>query len=286
VRLASPLIPFVTARIVKTILFAHGIEYWKEMCATDRLSIRFASRILTNSNYTLDRMKATAVPFNGVACTLGLSVRTVLNATPPAAPSDPLSLNACDDRMRPIGDRVLLLAARINQSERYKGHYPLMRVLPDVMKRHPDVQLVFPGSGDDHQGIAAYARDQGIAASVFLPGYLSREALDDLYRRCYAYVMPSTCEGFGLAHLEAMNFAKPCVGCFDDGAADVIRHGETGYLVRNPNDAGELTSVLLRLLDNPSLAEKMGLAGFERLHAYFTPEQFRGRVRSELLAYL
>jgi hypothetical protein len=29
---------------------------------------------------------------------------------------------------------------------------------------------------------------------------------------------------------EAMNFAKPCVGCFDDGAEDVIIHGETGIV--------------------------------------------------------
>ncbi len=50
--------------------------------------------------------------------------------------------------------------------------------------------------------------------------------LEQLYSQCYAFVVPSKQEGFGLVHLEAMNFGKPCVGCFDDGAADVNVDGE------------------------------------------------------------
>ena len=58
--------------------------------------------------------------------------------------------------------------------------------------------------------------------------------------------------GFGLVYLEAMNYAKPCVGCFGDGGEDVIVDGETGLLVHDPNDAQELQQVLIELLEDPA----------------------------------
>ena len=68
------------------------------------------------------------------------------------------------------------------------------------------------------------------------------------------------------------------MGCFDDGAGDVIVDGDTGFLVRDPSDFEELLEVLCRLLDDPDHARLLGQRGFERLHAHFTAAAFQERV--------
>ena len=83
-----------------------------------------------------------------------------------------------------------------------------------------------------------------------------------------------------------MNFAKPCLGCFDDGAEEVIVDGETGYLVHDPWDQVELGSALAALLGDPRRSAEMGRRGLERLRAHFTADRFQERVRAEVSAML
>ena len=125
----------------------------------------------------------------------------------------------------------------MDQREGKKGHRDLINVLPALLGEFPEVQVVLPGPGDDRNNLQALAQRKGVAPSVFLPGFVSTETLRSLYRDCYAFVLPSQQEGFGLAYLEAMNYAKPCVGCYDQGAEDVIVHGESGFLVHDPHNA-------------------------------------------------
>jgi glycosyltransferase involved in cell wall biosynthesis len=110
--------------------------------------------------------------------------------------------------------------------------------------------------------------------------------LQALYHRCFALVMPSTQEGFGLAYLEAMNFARPCIGCRDQGAEDVIVHGETGILLREPENPGELYEAVCALLADASTAARLGRNGFERLHAGFTALHFQSRIEQLLLTVI
>ena len=116
---------------------------------------------------------------------------------------------------------------------------------------------------------------------MFFPGYVPTETLKELYQQCYALVMPSTQEGFGLVYLEAMQYAKPCVGCWDQGAEDVIVHGETGFLVHDPDDPQELFDTLRYLL-----AQWLGYNGYKRLTERFTAHQYQARLKDQVLGVL
>jgi glycosyltransferase involved in cell wall biosynthesis len=126
----------------------------------------------------------------------------------------------------------------------------------------------------------------GVASAVFFPGYVPIETLKALYQQSYAFVMPSTQEGFGLAYLEAMQYAKPCVGCWGQGAEDVIVHGETGWLVRDPDDPQELLDTLRDLLQHPQQAQWFGDNGYKRLTEHFTARQYQARLTVQLLRIL
>ena len=54
--------------------------------------------------------------------------------------------------------------------------------------------------------------------------------LASLYRRAWAYVTPSTYEGFGLPYLEAMACGTPVVATPNPGSVEILDHGKYGVL--------------------------------------------------------
>ena len=286
VTLALPVLPFAAVGAIKTIIFAHGSESWKRLRKTSQWSFRCASLCLTNSHFTLRNMRKRFSRLNGVSCPLGLSPEFPLHAEITDGHVNEIELEAVDGNTYPLGKRVLLLVARMDHSEGQKGHRALINVMPELLSEFPDVQLVFPGPGDDRKNLQELAKRTGVASSVFQPGFVSVETLQSLYRHCYAFVMPSKQEGFGLAYLEAMNYAKPCVGCFEQGAEDIIVHGETGFLVQDPNDTQALLGVLRNLLGDLELARRLGRNGFERLHKGFTARHYQARIKEQIARVL
>lgn len=286
VTLALPVLPFAALDWVRTVIFAHGSEAWRHVTPTSRWSFRHADLCLANSRFTLGKMQERLPSFSGEACPLGLSPRFALNKRLPETTEETIRMEAADGRERALGEQVLLLVGRMVQAEQGKGWRTLIRALPELLENYPRAQLVFPGPGNEIGSLKQLARRHGVADHVFLPGFVSHDLLEALYRQCRAYVMPSRQDGFGLVYLEAMNYGKPCVGCFDDGAEDVIAHEETGYLIGDPGDREELLGVLRRLLDDPAHARAMGRRGFERLHDRFTARHFQGRLMSKMERYL
>ena len=286
VTLALPVLPLAATGVVKTVILAHGSEAWKRVRRSSRLSFRYASLTLTNSEFTLRKMKSHLGSFRGAACPLGLSPEFGRNGATRGSSPRAIELEAADGGRHAVGRRMLLLVARLDPREGGKGHAELVAVLPRLLKDFPDVQLVFPGPGAGREALAQQARQAGVGHAVFLPGRVEGSTLEDLYRHCYAFVMPSRQEGFGLVYLEAMSHAKPCVGCVDDGAEDVIVDGETGRLIRDPRDPRELCGALRSLLEDPARAARFGERGRERVLSHFTAEHHRDRFRKALSALL
>lgn len=286
VRLALPLAPLLAVARGRCVIMAHGSESWRRVRRSSRWLFRQASLCLANSHFTLRHMRRSLGGFNGTACPLGLSPRHSLNEEVPSACDSAIRLHAVDGVEREIGDRMILLVGRMDSRERRKGHAQLLDVWERVVKRFPDAQLVFAGPGDDHERYEVHARSIGGAACVFVCRFLPVDMLQALYRRCYAYVMPSSQEGFGLVYLEAMNFAKPCVGCHDDGGEDVIVDGVTGVLLRDPENREELTEVITRLLNSERDAKEMGLNGWKRLKEQFTAGHAQERVMTRMAGLL
>ncbi len=285
VTLALPILPLMRSGWVRSVVFAHGSESWRRIRKSSRLSFRRATLVLANSEYTRKKMLACGVSGNIIACPLGLAADVSLRSSAPPPMSD-LALPAADGVTRTLSPHALLLVGRMLAAERGKGHDQLLTALPLLHGSHPDTQLVFAGPGDDRERLQHRAQELGVAHAVFLPGFITRDALDSLFAAAYAYVMPSRQEGFGLVYLEAMNHAKVCVGCRNDGAEDVIVDGETGLLVDDPDDIAELVQALQGLLGNPGRAMCMGQAGFGRLHTHFTAEQYRQRLLDALRTVL
>ena len=80
-------------------------------------------------------------------------------------------------------------------------------------------------------------------------------------------VLPSLNEGMGRVLVEAMAAGKPVVASRVGGIPDLVRQGETGYLVP-PADEEALANGIKMLLDDPDKAKQMGQHGKEYSHQF------------------
>lgn len=174
-------------------------------------------------------------------------------------------------------DPIVLFVGRL---ETRKGILDLFEAIPEVRKAVPGVRFWLAGSDNSaHDGFqpreglsypAHFARQHpDLVDSVKFLGFVPERELPDLYRACDLFVAPSIYESFGLIYLEAMDQARPVVGCSGSGSAEVIAGGETGLLVP-PADPARLAQAIIRLLEDPASRREMGIAGRKRLLERFT----------------
>jgi phosphatidylinositol alpha-1,6-mannosyltransferase len=277
VRLSLPILATSRSLRPPIIICAHGSESWRRIRPLSKRAFAAADLVVANSAYTLAKMQSHVSSVRAAACPLGLPQQFPLTERPAPPSEADIALTAADGLVRPLGSRVMLLVSRMDAGEREKGHRELIEVLPAVAAAVPGAQLVLVGDGSDYAHLLATARASGHAGGIFLPGKLARRELEEIYRKAYLYVMPSRQEGFGLAYLEAMNYARPCVACRDDGGAEVVGDGDTGLLVGQPIDRDELSAALVRLLSDEALARRMGEAGWRRLHEHYSAQAHQQR---------
>jgi len=70
-------------------------------------------------------------------------------------------------------------------------------------------------------------------------------------------------EGFGLVFLEANACGKSVIGTLGCGIEDAVENEYNGLLVPQ-NDINKTANAVLRILDNPTLAQKLGSNGKQK----------------------
>ncbi len=150
-----------------------------------------------------------------------------------------------------------------------KGHSYLLSAVARVVEAGIDCVLLVIGDGPLRADLESRARDLNIAERVRFLG--QRTDVPRLLRCLDLYVHSSLWEGMPNAVLEAMIAERPVVVTRVDGTDELIRPGQSGWLV-DPEDAGALAEGILDALQNPSRARAMGKKGSERVRGQFSAE--------------
>ncbi len=170
-------------------------------------------------------------------------------------------LDASDLRgdLRLEGKRVLAFTGRLVP---HKGVDVILQALSLLPK---DVVLVVIGAGPRLPSLIGQARRLGVADRVRFCPAVSDEELPRYLALGDVFVFPSQnrLEGFGLVIAEAMAAGLPVVIADMPGVREVIDPGKEGLLVE-PLIAADLAEKVRSLLDDPSLARRMGAAGRRR----------------------
>ena len=135
------------------------------------------------------------------------------------------------------------------------------RARPGFARRAPLVIVGgFPGEWEGEHPLEAIERIG--AADVFLAGWHGHDELPAFLAASDVVVLPSVREQFGQVLVEGMACGLPAIAVDAWGPADIVSHGETGWLVE-PDDEVSLANALVHAVNCPAERRRRGERGAE-----------------------
>jgi len=180
-------------------------------------------------------------------------------------------------------DRPLM--CQVSRFDPWKDPLGVIDAYRSVTAELPEVQLALVGSmaTDDPEGweffnsTLEYAQgdpDIKILNNLNNVGAIEVNAFQS---QADVVIQKSTREGFGLTVTEALWKARPFIGGDVGGIPLQVQNGETGFLVKTPEECAERS---LEILREPDLGKKLGRAGKEHVRKHFlTPRLLRDWLR-------
>lgn len=136
-----------------------------------------------------------------------------------------------------------------------------------VRKAHPGARLTIAGTGPELAALRQTVERLGLADAVHFAGRLDRDAMAALYRDADVVLNPSTVDNMPNSVLEALASGVPVVSTHVGGVPYIVQDGTSALLVP-ARDAQAMAHAVLRLLDNPRMAESLVRAGLIEAQRY------------------
>ncbi len=149
-----------------------------------------------------------------------------------------------------------------------------LQVAARVAAERPRVTFLLVGGGPLEAEIRSRVESLGLSHRVRMPGF--RADGRRLMSAMDVFLMTSEFEGLPIALLEAMTLGKPVVSTRVGGIPEVVATEVTGLLAA-VGAIDELTSCVMRLLDDGSLRTRLGAAGAAKVESDFHVQR---RVRA------
>ncbi len=148
-----------------------------------------------------------------------------------------------------------------------KGYPVFIEAARQIRHVFPETIFLIAGCGPLLPTLKAQAAACGLGDRIRFLGF--REDVPHLLQLMDVFVLSSLDEGFSLVTLEAMAAGKPVVVTRSGGPEEIVEDGVHGDLVPT-NDASAIAEKTLLLLQDPSRAQSVGLAGRRHVEAHFT----------------
>ncbi len=165
----------------------------------------------------------------------------------------------------PADARLVTLVARLVPIKRVDR---FLRIASEVARR-ADVHFAIVGDGELRETLQATPIGQELAERLVWAGF--RRDMPDVCFASDVVVLTSDNEGTPVSLIEAQAAGVPVVSTRVGGAATVVRHGETGYLVAVDDEPG-FADALVKLLADPVDAQAKGAAGQQHVMDAFSLE--------------
>jgi starch synthase (maltosyl-transferring) len=176
----------------------------------------------------------------------------------------------CDAPEPAAADRSVLsrfpagpIALFVGRLTRQKGVDVLLEAASVVVANQPDWSLAIVGDGPDRPMLEERVRnDPGLKSAVKFLG--ARSDVGALLRAADLLVLPSRWEGMPNVVLEAMAAGRPVVATAVAGTSELVRSGETGWLVP-PEDPGAVAGALIEAARDQPRAQLYSRQGRDRV---------------------
>jgi glycosyltransferase involved in cell wall biosynthesis len=232
---------------------------------TRDLALRRAGRVVCPSEY-----------LRGLALGWGVRPERAVVVPNPAPPLP--ALPPAEQTRARLGlgrdEPVLVSAGRLNAQK-------ALGVALEAVARVDGAVLVVAGEGEQHEALAARARDLGLEGRVRFVGALPREEVLALLRAAHAVVLSSAWENFPHVLVEALAVGTPAIATRVGGVAEIVEDGTSGLLVP-AGDAEALAGAMRRFLGDAVLRGRLR-AGTAGSVARFAPGPIYARLEQVLV---
>ncbi|MFC1929627.1 glycosyltransferase [Chloroflexota bacterium] len=171
----------------------------------------------------------------------------------------PVDKQAAKQQLGFADGKTILFVGRIDP---LKGLDQLIKAMP-YLQNGLRPRLVIIGGDENSQSemerLRALSRELKAQDSVAFLGTIKHEQLPDYYNAADLCVIPSYYESFGLVALESLACGTPVVATDVGELKNIIRQGETGYVVTD-NTPGLLADKIAQVLFHPGKSLKTPLA--------------------------
>jgi glycosyltransferase involved in cell wall biosynthesis len=158
--------------------------------------------------------------------------------------------------LRRAPEKLLLAVSTLHP---HKGLDALLKAFAEFRRLRPDFRLAVAGLRGFHaEALERLRAELGLADAVRFTGWIPREELYDLYARAWAFLYPSTFEGFGLPVLEALAAGIP-TGC--SHIEPLAGMAGDAALQFDPGDVRAIGGAMERLVSDEALRARLAAAG-------------------------
>jgi glycosyltransferase involved in cell wall biosynthesis len=218
-----------------------------------QLVFQFCDRVVCNSRAGADYLRQRAgLPQRKLAVIPNGLPDAAFAETSPALP-------------RRSGVMRVGMIARMN--DRAKNHAAFLRVAAKVARKHQDVEFVLVGDGPLRSELEQQARTLGLGGRVIFLG--ERSDIPAVLASLDVSVLTSVSESLSNVIMESMAAGVPVVAGCVGGNAELVRDGETGFLVPSEDDGG-FAAAIGRLLENTELWSALGAKAKSEASARFS----------------
>lgn len=158
----------------------------------------------------------------------------------------------------------------------WKGHSFFIQAARLVLEKRPEVAFFIVGEGPGRPYLEEEIRAYGLAKKIRMVGHCSD--VERAFAALDLFVLASTAnEGVPQVVLQAFAMKKSVISTSVGGIPEVVRTGETGWLVP-PKDPAALAEQILLQLDRSSVGKTMAEAGRRLVENEYSLEKMLDRV--------
>jgi glycosyltransferase involved in cell wall biosynthesis len=206
-----------------------------------------------------------------------------IDVVAPGLPPGREALDRASARTRlslPPADNPAVIGT-VGRLAQQKRHDILIQAAIEARQQVP-LRLVIIGAGELREETERWAEAAGTDL-VHLAGF--HEDARSLLPALDIFAMSSDFEGLPFALLEAMAAGLPIITTDVQGAGEAVRDGQEGIIVPR-RDPSAIARAILKLIEEPGLARRLGAAARQRFESEFTAERMVLRTESVYLDVL
>lgn len=139
----------------------------------------------------------------------------------------------------------------------------LIQSIPKIRGYYPSIRLLAIGGGPLQSKLEADIEHMDLKGIVKLIGRVSNESIPQYLHKADVFISPSiplgkTEETFNISLIEAMACGKPVIATAVGGPKEIIEGGDNVGILIPPEDPDAIADAVIKLLDDPAKAKRMG----------------------------